>query len=91
MDWINADPLKSIDAQINVLTDARRDSVTALIEAEQDVIAAMAGHQTDDEQHARARVVDARACMRVCTAEIDELRTERAQIVPVQRWAEVGS
>lgn len=91
MDWLNADPIESIDAQIDVLADARRDSVTALIEAEQDVIAAMVGHRADDEQHARARVIDARACMRVCTAEIDELRTERAQIVPTQRWAEVGS
>lgn len=84
--WEQEDPLTAIDAQIEVMTKARAESTAELISAEQDVVAAMATHDTAGEATARQRVIGARTCVRDFSAELDELRTERGQMVPRPRW-----
>lgn len=83
--WENDEPLSAIDAQIQVMTVARTDCTRALIEAEQDVIAAMVKGDRLGEVDSRRRVASARQSVRDFTAELDELRTERARVVPAQR------
>jgi hypothetical protein len=84
--WEAQDPLQAIDAQISILTKARSESTATLINAEQDIVAALAHGNVAREHEARLRATGARSCVRDFTAELDELHTERAQIVPPQRW-----
>lgn len=83
--WEHDDPAIVLDAQIAVLRRARADVHAELPQAEELAVRAMTLGDQGTVDRACALVEDLRAAAHDFSVEIDELQTERRQLLPTQR------
>lgn len=83
--WEDTDHVQSIDAQIAILRTARDEVRAEIPKAEELAVRAIALDDPAALDNACAVVAELRRASHDFTIEIDELQTERRQLLPMQR------